>query len=86
MGTFASSSRTQFAVPNLARLWANGNFGTDRSDAIAIGILKRNMNIAVCFDFCVNNAPTERVPFLLRRQSFFRRARQIHTRPEPFHA
>ena len=47
------------AEHNLSKLtpfWPNGNFGTDSSGVFAVGILKRKVNIAVCFHFCVNDA------------------------------
>jgi hypothetical protein len=52
-------------LPNLTPLWANGNFGANGSYSVAVGILKRDVNVAVCFHFCVNDAPCKRVPFLL---------------------
>src|SRR5215470_16305676 len=52
-------------LSNLTPFWANGNFGTDSSGVLAVGILKRKVNVAVCFDFCVNDATCKRVPFLL---------------------
>src|SRR5215467_9127881 len=55
-------------LPNLTPFWANGNFGADSSGVLAVSILKRKMNIAVCFYFCVNNAACKRVPFLLGYQ------------------
>jgi hypothetical protein len=53
---------------NLSKLtpfWANGNFGADGSNVVAIGILKRKVNIAVSFHFRVNDAARKRVPFFL---------------------
>ena len=43
-------------LSNLTPLWDYGNFGADSSDVVAVGILKRKVNIAVCFHFCVNDA------------------------------
>jgi hypothetical protein len=54
---------------------ANWDFGANRSHAVAVGILKCNVNITVCLDFCINNAASKRVPFLLSRQSFLACAR-----------
>ena len=42
-------------LPNLAPLWANGNFRANRSDVVSGGIYKRDVNVAVCFHFYVNN-------------------------------
>jgi hypothetical protein len=43
-------------LSNLAPFWSNWNFGTDSSDVVAVSILKRKVNIAICFHFCVNDA------------------------------
>src|SRR5215470_7289321 len=51
--------------PNLTPFWTYGNFGTDSSGVVAVGILKRKVNIAVCFHFRVNYTSCERVPLLL---------------------
>src|SRR4029077_346271 len=68
---------SKHCLPNLAPLWANGNFGADGSNVVAAGILKRNVNVSVCFHFCVNDATSKRVPFLLSRHSLVRRVRQF---------
>ena len=47
---------TENSLPNLAPLRANGNFGANRSNTVAVGILKRDVNVPVCFHFCVNDA------------------------------
>jgi hypothetical protein len=60
-----SASSAKHNLLNLASLWANGNFGANRSDVVAAGIYQRDVNVAVCFHFCVNDAPCERVPLLL---------------------
>ena len=75
---------TENSLPNLAPLWANGNLSADSSHTASVGILKSDVNVAVRFDFCVNNAASERVPLLLRRHSLLCVARQIHIRPYPF--
>jgi hypothetical protein len=41
-------------LPNLAPLWATG-FRANRSDVVSGGIYKRDVNVAVCFHFYVNN-------------------------------
>src|SRR6516164_8184291 len=71
-------------LSNLAPLWANGNFGTDSSEVVAVGILKRKVNIAVCFHFCVNDAASKRVPFFLGWHPRFCEVRQVNIRPYPF--
>src|SRR6184192_1542851 len=57
---------TEYCLPNLTPLWANGNFGANRSRVVSGGIYERDMNVAVRFHFCVNDAACECVPFLLR--------------------
>jgi hypothetical protein len=49
-------------LSNLTPRRANWNLGADRSDFVSDGILKRDVNVAVCFHFCVNDAASERVP------------------------
>ena len=39
--------------------WANRNLGANRSDVVSGGILKRDVNVAVCFHLCVNDAASE---------------------------
>jgi hypothetical protein len=36
-------------LPNLTPLWADWNLGANRSYVVAVGIYKRNVNVAVCF-------------------------------------
>ncbi len=56
---------SEHCLPNLTPIRANRNFGADGSKVVAVGIFKRDVNVAVRFEFCVNNAASERVPFLL---------------------
>jgi hypothetical protein len=43
----------------LAPLRANQNLGANRSDVVSGGILKREVNVAVCFHFCVRDEDGE---------------------------
>ena len=52
-------------LSNLTPFWANRNFGADSSGVLAVRILKRKVNIAVCFHFCVNDAARKGIPFLI---------------------
>src|SRR2546429_7032174 len=52
-------------LPNLTPLWANRNLGANRSDVASGGIFKRDVNVAVCFHFCVNDAASESIPLVL---------------------
>src|SRR6478672_5562989 len=42
-------------LSNLTPFWANGNFGADSSGVVSGGIYERDMNVTVCFHFCVND-------------------------------
>src|SRR5262249_12473619 len=53
-------------LSNLTPFWANWDFGTDSSGVFAVGVLKRKVNIAVCFHFCVNDAARKRIPFFTK--------------------
>jgi len=67
-------------LSNLTPFWVNGNFGADSSGVVAIGILKRKVNIAVCFHFCINDAPRKRISFFFRWQPSFRVVRHVDIR------
>jgi hypothetical protein len=51
-------------LPNLTPLWANRNLGANRSDGVSGGILKRDVKIAVRFNFEGNDAAHESKPFI----------------------
>src|SRR5437773_12542255 len=53
---------TEYRLANLTPLWANRNLGANRSDVVSRGILKHDVNVAVCFHFCVNDAASESIP------------------------
>ena len=50
---------TEYCLPNLTPPWANRNLGANRSDVVSGGILKRDVNVAVCFHFYSNDAARE---------------------------
>src|SRR5580765_116056 len=56
---------TEYCLPNLTPLRANRNLGANRSKVVSGGIFKREVNVAVCFHFCVNDAASERIPLFL---------------------
>ena len=58
-------SPTKHGLPNLTPLWANRNLGANCSDVVSGGIFKPDVNVAVCFHFCVNDAASERIPLFL---------------------
>src|SRR5205809_5267050 len=53
---------TEYCLPNLTPPWANRNLGANRSEVVSGGVLKRDVNVAVCFHFGVNDAASERIP------------------------
>ena len=56
---------TEYRLPNFTPPWANQNLGANRSEVVSGGILKRDVNVAVCFHFCVNDAASEGIPLFL---------------------
>src|SRR6266513_1634909 len=58
-------SPTKHRLPNLTPLWANRNLGADRANVVSGGILKHEVNVAVCLDFCVNEAASKSIPLFL---------------------
>src|SRR6478672_293314 len=55
---------TEYCLPNLTPPWANRNLGANRSDVVSGGILKRDVNVAVRFNFYSNDAACESEPFI----------------------
>src|SRR5438270_13168172 len=66
---------TEYCLPNLTPLWANRNLCANRSDVASGGILKRDVNVAVSFHFCVNDAARESIPLFRCGHSRFYLAR-----------
>src|SRR5207237_8472836 len=66
---------TEYCLSNLAPPWANRNLGANRSDVASGGIFKRDVNVAVCFHFCLNDPASESIPLFLFRPSRFYRGR-----------
>src|SRR5437016_14413043 len=56
---------TEYCLPNLTPLWANRNLGANHSDVASGGIFKRDVNVAVCFNFCVTVDASESISLLL---------------------
>jgi hypothetical protein len=61
---------SEYSLPDLAPIRANRDFDADSFDSVPRSVLKREMNVAVCFDFYVNDAGSESIPLLLGWQSF----------------
>ena len=56
---------TEYCLPKLTLPWANRNLGANCPEVVSGGILKRDVNVAVCFHFCVNDAASESIPLFL---------------------
>src|SRR5436853_6248250 len=56
---------TEYCLPNLTPLWANRNLGANCSDVVSGSIFKCDVNVAVCFHFCVNDVASESIPLFL---------------------
>src|SRR5436309_16040561 len=56
---------TEYCLPDLTPLRANRNLGANLSDVASGNIFKREVNVAVCFHFCVNDAASESIPLFL---------------------
>jgi hypothetical protein len=55
----------EYCLSNLTPLWANRNLGANHSDVVSSGIFKREVNVAIGFHFCLNDAASESVPLFL---------------------
>jgi hypothetical protein len=55
----------EYCLPNLTPLWADRNLGANRSNVVPGCIYQREVNVAVCFYFCVNDPPSESIPLFL---------------------
>jgi hypothetical protein len=62
METSALSNRILFAESHTTL--GQPELGANRSDVASGGIFKRDVNVAVCFHFCVNYAASESIPLL----------------------
>src|SRR5437762_9476341 len=56
---------SEYRLPNVTPLWANRNLGANRSDVVSGSIFKRDVNVTVCFHFCLNDAASESIPLFL---------------------
>src|SRR6266487_4452830 len=74
---------TENSLPKFAPRGADGNFGTNTSCFLAVGIFEYESYVAVCFDFYANNAASEVIPFLFSCDSRLGLGRQRHFRFRP---
>src|SRR6266699_3031998 len=75
---------TENSLPKLTPRGADGNFGTNTSCFLAVGIFEHESNVTICFDFYANEATSEVIPFLFSCDSRIILARQSHIRLRPF--
>src|ERR1700756_1198539 len=55
---------TENTLPKLTPRRAHGDFGTNTSPFLAVGILEHESNVTIRFDFYANHAASEVIPFL----------------------
>src|SRR4029077_18664466 len=71
---------TENSLPKLTPYGADGNFGTNTSRFLALGIFEHECNVTISFDFYANEAASEVIPFLFSPDSRIRLRRQRHIR------
>ncbi len=75
---------TENSLPKLTPYGADGNFGTNTSCFLAIGIFEHECDVTVCFNFYAIEAASEVIPFLFSCDSRIRLSRQRLIRSWPF--
>src|SRR6266550_2243105 len=75
---------TENSLPKFAPRGANGNFGTNTSCFLAVGIFEHESYVAVSLNLYANNAASEIIPFLFSCDSRVGLGRQRHIRFRPF--
>ena len=75
---------TENSLPKLTPTGAEGNFGTNISRFFAFGVFEHECNVSIVFDFYLNEAASEVIPFLFSCDSCIRVGRQRHIRPWSF--
>src|SRR5207253_7258306 len=75
---------TENSLPKFAPYGADGNFSTNTSRFLAVGIFEHECDVTVCFDFHANNAASEVIPFLFSCDSRIRLRGQRLIRSWPF--
>src|SRR5260370_27780437 len=75
---------TENSLPKLTPYGAEGNFGTNTSRFLALGILKHECDVTICFNFYAIEAASEVIPFLFSCDSRIRLWCQRHIRSWPF--
>ena len=75
---------TENSLPKLTPYGADGNFGTNTSRFLALGIFEHERDVTICFNFYAIEAASEVIPFLFSCDSRIRLGRQRHIRLRPF--
>src|SRR5206468_6402763 len=75
---------TENSLPKFAPCGADGNFGTNTSRFLAVGIFEHECDVTICFDFYAIDAASEVIPFLFSCDSRIRLSRQRLIRSWPF--
>src|SRR5437899_5131385 len=75
---------TENSLPKLTPYGADGNFGTNTSRFLALGISERERDVTICFNFYAIEAASEGIPFLFSCDSRIRLRGQRLIRSWPF--
>src|SRR6266700_605594 len=75
---------TENSLPKFAPRGADGNFGTNTSCFLAVGIFEHESNVAISLNLYANKAASEIIPFLFGCDSRAGLGRQRHIRFRPF--
>src|SRR5262245_10852585 len=69
---------TEDSLPKLTPPRVDGNFGTNTSPFLAVGVLEHERNVTIVFNFYAIEAASEVIPFLFGCDSCVRVRRQRH--------
>src|SRR2546430_10526620 len=72
------------SLPKHTPYGADGNFSTNTSRFLAVGIFEHESNVAISLNLYANNAASEVIPFLFSCDSRIRLSRQRLIRSWPF--
>src|SRR5881397_664160 len=75
---------TENSLPKLTPYGADGNFGTNTSCFLAVGIFEHESYVAISLNLYANNAASEVIPFLFSCDSRVGLGCQRHIRLRPF--
>src|SRR5438876_5434453 len=75
---------TENSLPKFAPRGADGNFGTNTSCFLAVGVFEHESYVAISLNLYANNAASEVIPFLFSCDSRVGLGRQRHIRFRPF--